>query len=92
MALGAKTGGRQKGTPNKVTAVLKDAILQSAESAHPEGMAAYLQLQANKNPAAFLTLLGKVLPLTVGGDPENPVHITMPMVIGLVGRTDPHET
>ena len=48
MALGAKTGGRQKGTPNKVTAVLKDAILQAAESAHPEGMAAYLQLQADE--------------------------------------------
>ena len=78
MALGAKTGGRQ-GTPNKVTAVLKDAILQSAESAHPEGMAAYLRLQANKNPAAFLTLLGKVLPLTHGGDPDNPLHITMPI-------------
>ena len=86
MALGAKTGGRQKGTPNKVTAVLKDAILQAAESAHPEGMAAYLQLQANKNPAAFLTLLGKVLPLTHAGDQDNPpIFVTR---IGLAGRVD----
>jgi hypothetical protein len=27
MALGKNTGGREKGTPNKTTAALKDAIL-----------------------------------------------------------------
>ena len=31
MAKGIKTGGRQKGTPNKTTALLKDAILKAAE-------------------------------------------------------------
>jgi hypothetical protein len=33
MALGKKTGGRKKGTPNKTTAALKDAILTGAEEA-----------------------------------------------------------
>ena len=60
----AKTGGRQRGTPNKVTAELKDMILQALDNA---GGVEYLQKQANDNPAAFLTLVGKVLPMTVNG-------------------------
>ena len=71
----AKTGGRQKGTPNKTTALLKDAILQAAEAAGDrEGMVGYLTKQAKANPAAFMTLLGKVLPMQIAGDPDNPLH------------------
>lgn len=73
MAKGFKTGGRSKGTPNKVTALLKDEILQAADGAHPEGRVGYLRQQANENPTAFMTLLGKVLPTQIGGDPENPI-------------------
>lgn len=63
MARGVKTGGRQKGTPNKITALLKDDILTAASNAHPDGRVGYLTQQAQENPAAFLTLLGKVLPM-----------------------------
>ncbi len=74
MAAGHKTGGRQKGTPNKITADLKRAILEAAEAAGGEGgTVGYLTLQAQENPAAFLTLIGKVLPTTLAGDPNNPV-------------------
>lgn len=59
-----KTGGRQKGTTNKSTAELKDMILQALDGA---GGVGYLQEQANKSPSAFLTLIGKVLPLQVTG-------------------------
>jgi hypothetical protein len=77
MAQGVKTGGRQKGTPNKTTALLKDAILQAAEQAGGEGgIVAYLQKQATENPTAFMTLLGKVLPTQFSGDPDNPIVIT----------------
>lgn len=63
-----KTGGRQKGTPNKTTALLKDAILQAANNAGgPEGLVGYLTDQAKESPAAFLSLLGKVLPMTING-------------------------
>jgi stalled ribosome alternative rescue factor ArfA len=62
-----KTGGRKKGTPNKITALLKDEILQAAEEAHPEGRVGYLRLQAVENPTAFMTLLGKVLPAQLEG-------------------------
>lgn len=65
MAKRKKTGGRQPGTPNKVTAALKDMILQALSNA---GGVAYLQAQARKNPGPFLTLVGKVLPLQMTGE------------------------
>ena len=55
--------GRPKGVPNKLTTILKDDILQAAELAHPKGRVAYLVKQAHDNPASFMTLLGKVLPM-----------------------------
>jgi hypothetical protein len=68
MALGVKTGGRQKGTPNKTTALLKDAILEAATLAGGEaGLVGYLYVQANANPQSFLPLLGKVLPMQLTG-------------------------
>lgn len=76
-----KTGGRKKGTPNKVTALLKDDILQAASDAHPQGRVGYLTEQARENPTAFLTLLGKVLPsdITSGGEP-----LKMPTLIEFI--------
>jgi sarcosine oxidase gamma subunit len=63
--------GRVAGVPNKTTALLKDAILRAAEAAGnkvgQEGMVSYLTQQAEQNPAAFLSLLGKVLPMQVEG-------------------------
>ena len=64
MASGVKTGGRQKGTPNKTTAALKDAILIAFEQAGGED---YLLRVANTDPKTFCTLLGKVLPMQVTG-------------------------
>jgi len=66
-----KTGGRKAGTPNKLTALLKDEILQAASDAHPDGRLGYLTEQAKDNPNAFLTLLGKVLPMQINGSGEN---------------------
>jgi len=65
-----KTGGRQKGTPNKTTALLKDAILKAATDAGDGDMAAYLTTQAKANPGPFMALLGKVLPMQVVGTGE----------------------
>ncbi len=71
----AKTGGRKKGKPNKINALLKDAILKAATDAGNGDLAKYLQTQAEKNPTAFLGLLGKVLPLQVAGDGDNPLEM-----------------
>lgn len=73
MAAGKKTGGRKKGTPNKTTAALKDAILMASDKAHPEGKVGYLRWLAKANSSAFASLLGKVLPTTLAGDPDNPL-------------------
>ena len=78
MALGVKTGGRQKGTPNKTTALLKDAILQAADLAGGEGgLVGYLTSQAQGNPQSFLPLLGKVLPMQVTGADEGAIEINV---------------
>lgn len=67
-----KTGGRAKGTTNKVTADVKAMILSALSDA---GGASYLLAQAQTNPNAFLTLVGKVLPMTVAGDPASPLAL-----------------
>ena len=59
----AKTGGRQKGTLNKTSAKLKDAILEAADIAGvSEGLVGYLVVQARENLAALMGLLGKLVP------------------------------
>lgn len=73
MARGVKTGGRQKGTPNKVTRDIKAAVIEAFATV---GGADYLARQAIENPPAFLTLLGKVLPTQITGDANNPLAIT----------------
>ncbi len=68
--------GRPKGSPNKTTALLKDAILAAAEQAGgEEGLVGYLATQAAKNPQSFLPLLGKVLPMQVTGEGGGPVIV-----------------
>lgn len=69
MAKGKKTGGRRKGTANKVTGALKDMILQALSNV---GGTEYLEKQAAANPNAFLQLVGKVLPLQVKQDGDDP--------------------
>jgi hypothetical protein len=86
----AKTGGRQKGTPNKTTALLKDAILTAATDAGPDGagLVGYLKAQAVLNPGPFMALLGKVLPMQIGGDPDNPVSVHQTIEQIIVDPTD----
>ena len=80
-----KSLGRPKGSPNKTTALLKDAILEAATRAgntdgqdDPEGLVRYLQTQAVATPGPFLSLIGKVLPLQISGDPTGaPISFTV---------------
>lgn len=75
MAKGQKTGGRQKGTPNKTTQAAKDAIAQAAEEL---GGTARLVAWAKEDPANERTFWGtiypKLLPLQVNGPGENGEH------------------
>ena len=65
-----KGPGRPKGSPNKITADIRSMITTALDR---KGGVNYLMKQADENPTAFLTLVGKVLPTQVTGDPDNPV-------------------
>ena len=70
--------GRPPGAQNKVSKALKDMILGALDQAGgPGGGEAYLVEQAKANPAAFLTLVGKVLPTTLQGDPNAPITTSL---------------
>lgn len=68
----AKTG-RRAGTPNKTTALLKEAIIRAAEATGSDGngkgkLTGYCTFLAKTEPKAFAQLLGKVLPMQVTGE------------------------
>lgn len=73
-------GGSRKGKPNKATKALKDMILQALDEQTGGGVE-YLKEQARSNPTAFLTLIGKVLPTTLAGDPNAPL---LPATINVI--------
>jgi hypothetical protein len=80
MAIGKKTGGgSRKGIPNKTTKELKDMIQGALDA---KGGQAWLEQQMDESPAAFMTLLGKILPkdVNVGGQKDNPVVSTIKLV------------
>ena len=85
MAKGKKTGGRVAGTPNKLSGDVKAMILGALEQ---KGGVDYLVKQADDNPTAFLSLVGKVLPMTVGGDASNPLEAVIKVVTGVPRATD----
>lgn len=80
--IGQNTGNRGKGRPkgavNKNSKLLKDAILEAAEKAGnkfgKEGLVSYLEHQAKENPSAYMSLMGKVLPLQVTGSGDSGEH------------------
>jgi len=80
--------GRPKGLPNRTTALLKDAILQAATEAGEGDMVAYLKVQAVANPGPFMALLGKVLPLQVIGDADNPLSVVTRIELVAPGHDD----
>lgn len=85
MARGGKRegAGRKKGVPNKTTTQLKEAILNAFDAV---GGQKYLVTVAKEDPRTFCTLLGKVLPTTLAGDPENPVQVVPVLNVSLSGN------
>ena len=64
--------GRPKGIPNKIPAALKEMVLKALEDV---GGVKYLKRQALENPQTFMTLIGRVLPYTIVGDPNAPLNM-----------------
>lgn len=66
--------GKPKGATNKVTREVKQMILEALDGA---GGVKYLITQAHAKPAAFLALVGKVMPLQITGDEGNPLALSV---------------
>lgn len=83
MAQGKKTGGRQKGTPNKTTAAKAAEIASSGltpldymleimrDEANPKDM----RLDAANKAAPFVH--PKLAAMTLSGDPDNPLDVNV---------------
>lgn len=73
--------GRPKGVPNKLTTQVKEAILEAFDKA---GGVDYLARQADENPTAFMTLLGKIVPnemkAEISGNPDAPLVTRIELV------------
>jgi hypothetical protein len=61
---GERRGGRGKGTPNQLSGDVKAMILAALDAV---GGTEYLMRQAELNPVAFMSLLGKLLPTQLTG-------------------------
>lgn len=79
--------GRPKGMPNKVTAELKDMIRQALDGA---GGVNYLieKAQDPRTASAFLSLVGKTLPMTVKGPGENGAHVFQKIIVEVVKASE----
>lgn len=73
---GKGNAGKPKGAVSKNTKALKDMILQALDGA---GGAEYLERRANdpRTAAAFLGLIGKVLPMTVANEDGQTFTVTV---------------
>lgn len=65
MAIGKKTGGRQKGTPNRMTTQVKKAIIEAFDEV---GGVKYLVNIATTDPKTFCALLGRIIPTEINAD------------------------
>ena len=69
---GQRFGGRQKGTRNKLTIAVKEAIETAFEKL---GGAKYLIGIGRSDPQVFCSLLGKILPKEIVGAGGGPLQI-----------------
>ncbi len=74
MALDRSVTGRAKGTPNKLTSSIRDAIFVAFERL---GGAAYLEEVARRDPKTYCALLGKVLPRNPAATDNAPGNVAM---------------
>lgn len=75
MARGGKRegAGRPKGSLDQNNKLLREMVLDALDQ---KGGAAYLAEQAEKNPSAFMSLLGRILPTQLTGDGGGPVEVS----------------
>jgi hypothetical protein len=78
MALGRKTGGRQKGTPNKMTANARDAIAMAAtELGGPDRLVTWAKEAPENERAFWVQIFPKLVPVQseLSGPDGGPMQI-----------------
>lgn len=87
-----KTGGREKGTPNRSTAAIREAMLAVFEAlqARAGGDNAHLLKWAEANSTDFYKLSSKLLPLQVTGEDSAPI-LTRIELVGIDPEPRPGE-
>ncbi len=69
-----KTGGRQKGTTNKVTSLAKDAIAAAADRlGGVDRLVEWVRANPSNEASFWQHIYTKLLPLQVSGDSEAPL-------------------
>jgi hypothetical protein len=78
--------GRPKGSLNKINRSLKEMILGALKAKNGQR---YLEKIAENDPKTFCMLLARVLPLTIAGDPNNPITYEVRLAFGTGGHELP---
>ena len=70
-------GGRQKGTPNKTTRSVKEALKRALEAEGDDGGEAFFASLRDSDPKPFATLVGKLIPTEskLSSDSEAPLVV-----------------
>ena len=69
---GERRGGRRKGTPNKVSGSVKEAVLETFMQL---GGVTHMAEWAGKNPGDFYRILARLLPREVTGEGGAPIPV-----------------
>lgn len=89
MAAGKKTGGRQKGTPNKLTQDAKEAIEFVAQGlGGAEGMLIWAQEDKTNERIFWSTIYPRILPKEVKAEHTGEVGLTVEIVRFGTGSSD----
>lgn len=68
-----KTGGRKKGTPNKISLTVKQAVIETFSNL---GGIEHMTAWARKQPTEFYRLAGRLIPTEITGQGGGPVLVT----------------
>jgi len=68
---GERRGGRQKGTPNKISSEIKQALYEALNNG--DGATAYFLELRTEHPKTFENLISKLLPRQVTGADDDPL-------------------
>ena len=90
MATGFKSGGRQKGTPNRIGGSVRDNVVRVFDGLGGETA---MQAWAAENQTEFYRLYSKLLPTDVtlagGEDGSNPVSLMLARADELLAKIKP---